>query len=80
MLKIPDLWRQLGLLYLVQEKDLDKACNAWQTVIGLNGAIIEKFPGLNIVYTYNALKSEGRKVTWEILHADLETGDFSVSL
>lgn len=78
--KNPNLWRQLGLLYLVQEEDIDKACSAWKKAIELDPFIIEKYPGLNLVYTYQALKSSGKSVSWKVLHADLETGDFSVSL
>jgi tetratricopeptide (TPR) repeat protein len=76
----PDLWRQLGLLYLVQEKNLDKACDAWRWAIELDSTIAERYQGLNLVFTYDALKSSGHEITWEILYADLETGDFSVSL
>lgn len=78
--KNPDLWRQLGLLYLVQEKNLEKAVTAWKKAIELAPTFLDRFPGLNIIYTYDAMKSAGRLVNWEVLHADLETGEFSISL
>ncbi|MFW9920906.1 MAG: hypothetical protein ACFFED_15000 [Candidatus Thorarchaeota archaeon] len=76
----PDLWRQLGLLYLVQKKDLEKAVEAWKKAIELDSSFLERFPGLNVVYTYTALKSTGKHVSWKVIHADLETGEFSVSI
>jgi len=76
----PDLWRQLGLLYLVQKKDIDKACAAWTRAIQLDPAILERCPGLNLVHAYEALKKAGKQPRWKLLHADLNTGDFSVSI
>ncbi|TXT56011.1 MAG: hypothetical protein BAJATHORv1_30395 [Candidatus Thorarchaeota archaeon] len=76
----PDLWRQLGLLYMVQKQDLDKACEAWKRAINLDNTLVGKFPGLNVVYVYDAMKSQGKDVTYKIIYADLESGDFSVEL
>jgi tetratricopeptide (TPR) repeat protein len=74
----PDLWRQLGLLYLVNENNLEKAVEAWKRAIALDSSLIENFSGLNVVYTYDAMKSRDERITWKILHADIETGEFSV--
>jgi len=76
----PDLWRQLGLLYLAQKKDIDKACDAWKRAIELDPSILERCPGLNLVHAYEALKKAGKKPRWKLLHADLKTGEFSVTM
>ena len=76
----PDLWRQLGLLYLVNESNLEKAVEAWKKAIALDSSLIEKFPGLNVVYTFDAMKSRGERITWNVVHADIETGEFSVTI
>lgn len=76
----PDLWRQLGLLYLVNEQDLDKAVDAWEKALVLDPTIEQRYSGLSVVHVYNAMKSSGEHMTWELLHADIETGEFSVSL
>jgi tetratricopeptide (TPR) repeat protein len=78
--KNPELWRLLGLLYLVKEQNLDKAVEAWRKAIALDESIVQRFPGLNIVYTYDAMKSKTGVVKWELVHADIQTGEFSVSL
>ncbi len=78
--KNPTLWRILGLLYLVQEKDIDKASKAWKKAIQLDPSVRENYPGLEIVYTYESLRASGRSVEWELLDYDLETGVFSVNL
>ncbi|MGY5874150.1 MAG: hypothetical protein RTU30_00250 [Candidatus Thorarchaeota archaeon] len=78
--KNPTLWRILGLLYLVQEKDIDKASEAWKKAIQLDPLTLERHPGLEIVHTYEALKASRRIVDWELLDYDLETGVFSVNL
>ena len=75
----PELWRLLGLLYLVNEKNLDKAVEAWRKAIALDEAIVQRFPGLNVVYTYDTMKSRDEKVSWKLIHADIQTGDFAVS-
>ncbi len=76
----PDLWRQLGLLYLVNEQDLDKAVDAWKNALSLNPVIEQKYPGLSIVHVYESMKAGGKKVSWKVIHADIETGDFSITL
>ena len=76
--KNPDMWRVLGLLYLAQKNDLHKACEAWKKSSELNPLFLEKYSGLNIVNVYEAVKKQGKKVTWEVKHIDLQIGDFSV--
>ena len=76
----PDLWRQLGLLYLVNEQDLDKAVEAWEKALALDPIIEQRYSGLSVVHVYSTMKSRGEHVTWKLLHADIETGEFSVSL
>jgi len=76
----PEMWRVLGLLNLAQKNDLDKACEAWKKAIELNPLFLEKYSGLSIVNVYEALKKQGKKVTWEIKNLDLQTGEFSVMI
>ena len=76
----PDLWRQLGLLYLVNEQDLEKAIDAWKNAISLDPVIEQKFPGLSIVHVYESMRGRGKKISRKLTHADIETGDFSITL
>ena len=78
--KNPTLWRLLGLLYLVKGKNLDKACEAWEKAIYLDSSLVQRYPGLNVVYVYNTMKKEGKSPSWEVLSADIESGEFSVKL
>ena len=76
----PTLWRHLGLLYLVKEENLEKAIEAWEKALQLNPTLAQKYSGLNIVYVYKSLIKQGKKPTWKIESADLESGHFSVVL
>jgi len=74
----PEMWRILGLLYLAQKSDLEKACEAWKKAIDLNPTLLEKYSGLSVVHVYDAMKKAGKKITWKVEHVDLKTGNFSV--
>lgn len=76
----PDLWRQLGLLYLVNEQNFDKAIEAWRNAVALDPRIEQRYPGLSVVHVYNAMIARGEKISWKLIHANIETGDFSVSI
>jgi tetratricopeptide (TPR) repeat protein len=76
----PTLWRLLGLLYLIQEDDLEKACEAWKEALTLDSSLVQKYPGLNIVFVFDSMKKAGKKPSWKVLSADIESGDFSVEL
>lgn len=78
--KNPEMWRILGLLYLAQKNDLDKACESWKKALELNPLLLEKYSGLNIVHVYEAVKKQGKKVAWEVEYIDLKTGNFSVAI
>ncbi|NHI94612.1 MAG: hypothetical protein EAX96_19125 [Candidatus Lokiarchaeota archaeon] len=74
----PEMWRMLGLLYLAQKNDLEKACNAWKKAIELNPLLLEKYSGLSIVNVYEAMKKQGKKITHVVESLDLKTGEFTI--
>jgi tetratricopeptide (TPR) repeat protein len=76
----PNLWRLLGLLYLAKENNLEKACDAWRKALDLDPTLLDRYPGLSIVHTYDAMRKNGKTIAWKTTHINLETGDFSISL
>jgi len=76
--KNPDMWRRLGMLYLAQKNDLEKACEAWKKALELNPTFLERFPGLNVVHVFEAMKKQGKKISWKVEKLDMKTGNFSV--
>src|SRR2546423_12595496 len=54
-----ELWRMLGLLYLHNERDVEKACRAWKRALQLNPALAAQYEGLQFVYFYDAMKATG---------------------
>ena len=70
-----ELWRMLGLLYLHNERDVDKAMTAWKRALQLNPALAVQYEGLQFVYVYDAMKGTGKPV---IDFVDLETGAFGI--
>ena len=75
-----DMWRMLGMLYLAQKNDLEKACEAWKKAIEINPSYTKWYSGLNVVFVHDAMKKQGENITWKIEHLDLKTGEFSIIL
>jgi tetratricopeptide (TPR) repeat protein len=71
-----ELWRMLGLLYLHNERDVEKAVTAWKQALQLNPLLAQQHNGLQIVYLYDTMKQAGSQPTIDFV--DLETGNFGI--
>jgi tetratricopeptide (TPR) repeat protein len=72
----PEQWRVLGLLYLHNERSVEKAVEAWKRALELNPALAAQYTGLQIAYLYDSMKAMGSQPVIDFV--DLETGNFSV--
>ena len=72
----PEQWRMLGLLYLHNERNVEKAIEAWKQALELNPALAAQYTGLQIVYLYDSMKEMGGQPIIDFV--DLETGNFAV--
>ena len=72
----PEQWRVLGLLYLHNERDVEKAFAAWKRALELNPSLVQQYQGLQVVYLYDSMKEMGGQPIIDFV--DLETGNFGV--
>lgn len=71
-----ELWRMLGLLYLHNERSVDKACAAWKQALALNPFLAQQYEGLQFVYIYDSMKASGSQPVVE--YVNLEDGSFNI--
>ena len=72
----PEQWRVLGLLYLHNERDVEKAIEAWKRALELNPELAGQYHGLQVVYLYDSMKEMGGQPIIDFV--DLETGNFGI--
>ena len=72
----PEQWRVLGLLYLHNERDVEKAIEAWKRALELDPALAGQYQGLQVVYLYDSMKEMGGQPIIDFV--DLETGNFGI--
>ena len=70
-----EMWRQLGLLYLANEKDVAKACRALERAVELDPALIDRNE-LGIIYSWKVMLLRGFLPT-EVF-CDLDSGNCMV--